>query len=243
MKKLTENLRQNWPTYFFEILVLIIGIYGAFALESWNEDRKDNKQKNVYLTHILANLADDRTQLDSLIVQTEDVVRRTHLLIESYQAQSVDPDLATQSSGVIAVEKHFNGFRSGMDALLNSGKLDLIPDQLSLNLQLYYEKSEDVVTREAMSNEYIRDFYEPHVFENYVDAFVQMDVFDIRQMYLNDTRKSELINPDRFLNDRLLETHIIIRNIHAKVEVELYQKLIDQNERLQQKIKAQLKTK
>mgnify|MGYP000545461641 CR=1 FL=1 len=56
MKKLTENLRQNWPTYFFEILVLIIGIYGAFALESWNDQRKQKKEERIILMDIRANL-------------------------------------------------------------------------------------------------------------------------------------------------------------------------------------------
>jgi hypothetical protein len=242
VKRILQTLSQKWPEYLLEILVLIIGIYGAFELENWNTERKDNKQKSVYLTHILANLEDDRSQLDSLLVQTEDVARRTSLLIQSYKTQSLDPYLATQSAGVIAVEKNFNGFRSGMDALLNSGKLDLIPDQLSLELQQYYEKSENVVTRESMSNEYIRDFYEPHVFEKYIDSFVQMDVFNIKQMYHDDTRKSELINPDIFLSDKLLETHIIIRNIHSKLEVDLYKDLIAQNELIQHHIHAQLKS-
>lgn len=243
MKRLLITLKEKWPEYLLEILVLIIGIYGAFELENWNEDRKDNKQKKVYLTQILANLTDDRSQLDSLVKHTQDVIRRTNLLIESYKSQVVDSKLATHSSGVIAVEKNFNGFRSGMDALLNSGKLDLIPDQLSLDLQLYYEKSEDLATRESMSNQYIRDFYEPHVFKNYAETMVQMDVFDIKKMYLGDTRPPQLVDPDKYLADRLLEVHIIIRNVQSKIEADLYQNLIVQNEYLQQQIKAQLKSK
>jgi hypothetical protein len=32
MKRILSTLKEKWPEYFFEILVLIIGIWGAFEL-------------------------------------------------------------------------------------------------------------------------------------------------------------------------------------------------------------------
>ena len=243
MKKLLVTLSQKWPEYLLEILVLIIGIYGAFLVDNWNEDRKANTQQRVYLSHILSNLEDDKQQLDSLYKHTLDVIKRTDQMIHSFKQQQVDVKLATNSLGVLAVEKNFNGYRSGIDALLNSGKLELLEAQLSLELQQYYERSEDVTTREGMSNEYIQQFYEPHIFENYSNAFMQMEVFNIIEMYRDDTRTPQPIDADFFLADRLMEIHIDIRNIQSKVELGMYSDLITTNQNLQSLIKSQLNPK
>jgi len=241
MKRLYHTLSKKWPEYLLEIIVLIIGIFGAFELDSWNEDRKARKQQQIYLEHILANLQDDRTQLDSLLNFTNFLVERTGLLIESYKTQILDEKMATSTSGVIAVEKNFNGYRSGMDALLNSGHLELLPAKLSLDLQQYYENAEDVVKRETMSNGYINDFYQPYVFKRFADTFVQMDAFSIAEMYKDDTRPAVLIDSKTYLADRQLEIHIIIRNIQSKIEAELYKSLLEQNTELQNQIESLLK--
>ena len=240
MKRIFTTLAQKWPEYLLEILVLIIGIYGAFVVDNWSDDRKANKQQRIYLSHILANLEDDKTQLDSLFEHTSVVINRTNQLINSYKSQKLDVTLATNNSGVLAVEKNFNGYRSGIDALLNSGKLELLPAQLSLQLMQYYERSEDVNIREGMSNEYIQEFYERHMFNNYSNAFAQMDVFNIKELYRGDTRQPQPIDADKFLGDQLMEIHIVIRNIQSKVELEMYKDLVKRNQNLQELIKTQL---
>ena len=67
-----------------------------------------------------------------------------------------------------------------------------------------------------------------------------MDAFSIRQMYLDDTRESKKIDEEKFLNDRLAEVHIIIRNVQTKVEADLYGKLIEVNQDLQSRIQLLL---
>jgi hypothetical protein len=39
MKRILHLLREKWPEYMIEILVLIIGIYGAFELSNYGENR------------------------------------------------------------------------------------------------------------------------------------------------------------------------------------------------------------
>lgn len=46
MKKIVRLIKKKWSEYVIEILVIIIGIFGAFLLNDWNEKRK---QENFFL--------------------------------------------------------------------------------------------------------------------------------------------------------------------------------------------------
>ena len=62
MKQFLKVLSQKWPEYLLEILVLIIGIYGAFALESWNDRRNQQAEERIFLTNVYENLRIDSVQ-------------------------------------------------------------------------------------------------------------------------------------------------------------------------------------
>ena len=54
MKKILDLLKEKWGEYVLEILVITIGIFGAFILNDWNEKRKE-KEKFLILTEQLYN--------------------------------------------------------------------------------------------------------------------------------------------------------------------------------------------
>jgi len=59
MKKILETLKRKWAEYLLEILVIVIGILGAFILNNWNESRKASNFQHKILNEIHISLLEN----------------------------------------------------------------------------------------------------------------------------------------------------------------------------------------
>ncbi len=60
MKKIIKTLKRKWAEYLLEIIVIVIGILIAFALNNWNEERKTKNLEKAYLVSFLDDLKADK---------------------------------------------------------------------------------------------------------------------------------------------------------------------------------------
>lgn len=67
MKRIIETFSHKWPEYLLEVFVLIIGIYGAFAVDNWNEDRKERKIEREYIISIIEDIQSDASNFTRLV--------------------------------------------------------------------------------------------------------------------------------------------------------------------------------
>ena len=65
MKRIFYTLKEKWPEYILEILVITIGILGAFLLNSWNENYKTREEERVLLLDLKSDL--EKTRKDFLL--------------------------------------------------------------------------------------------------------------------------------------------------------------------------------
>lgn len=53
MKKILKHLKKNWIRHGFETLVVTIGIWGAFTLNNWNENRKSRILEKDHMVDVI----------------------------------------------------------------------------------------------------------------------------------------------------------------------------------------------
>ena len=63
MKKFFRTLKEKWAEYLFEMLVILIGVFGAFVLNSWNEERKKDRKLQKLFENVRADLLYDLSEL------------------------------------------------------------------------------------------------------------------------------------------------------------------------------------
>ena len=224
--KAFKHLRSKWFHYGFETLAVVVGILAAFALENWNEERQAKDQANTFLYHIASNIEEDMEELQALMAHVDKSIVRAESLITSFKQSSFDVHEATNYIDYLNVEKSFQVNRSGMDALINSGRLDLLTPDLTYALQQYYAISDKLADREAISNGFIQNKYETYHYENYAQSTRMSDAFDIKDKYADDPREPYLVDEEKLVDDYKLEILILIRLVHSETEKEIYQQLI-----------------
>ncbi|MDH5367394.1 MAG: DUF6090 family protein [Cyclobacteriaceae bacterium] len=94
MKRILTTLQQKWPEYLLEILVIVIGIYGAFLLDNWNESKLEFAREQKVLVEILENLKEDLVQLNKAEKQLSGSVESIVVLSSSSVETITDDSLS-----------------------------------------------------------------------------------------------------------------------------------------------------
>jgi hypothetical protein len=130
MKRILTTLKQKWPEYLLEMLVITAGILGAFALNNWNEEKKSDRERiNLYI-NLQTEFVNNVEHLTNLI----EIIRssnRHNLELQSIMNRSY-PDYNTELIDSLLVRaiifRAYNGANGALTDLIYGNKLDLIKD-------------------------------------------------------------------------------------------------------------------
>ena len=85
MKKILDTFRRKWAEYLLEIMVIMIGILGAFSLNTWNENLKLQREEMIMLTSFRESLLDDLNGFQRPLLENQRQSNSMQILIETIE--------------------------------------------------------------------------------------------------------------------------------------------------------------
>ena len=82
MKKILQNLKENWITYGFETLVVILGILIAFGLNNWRDHQNERALEKEYLERLRIDFQENRKSINEHKRSEEYHIELAELLID-----------------------------------------------------------------------------------------------------------------------------------------------------------------
>ena len=206
MKRILTTLKEKWPEYLLEILVITIGILGAFALNNWNENRKQGASAMANLSILKQNLVDDRAEILSLLNNVNSTLESADSLLSQFKMIIPIDERTTYHINKLILEYNFSPNTNGLKILNAKGDLAYFDNALQADIMKYYSLVENIIEREGITNHFIKDKYETHYFNHYSFTINSSNqLLAVANYYADDLRKIQKINESDLRADRKLE--------------------------------------
>ena len=210
-----------------EIILVVIGILIALSINNWNEQNKIDKSIISHLEILKQNLNEDQLQLQILKQNiTERKQSADSAVLQMMTIRPVD-NLLKKYLIMLYQEYKFSPNTNAIETINQSNEIPALNVELRTAILDYYALIERTKEREFISNTQIQTKYEPYLNDEYPNIFEKNNEWQfLASFYDKDPRPSSLIDKEKFLNDKKLETLLVSRYYQLIALEKFYEDLI-----------------
>lgn len=240
MKKIIHHLKEEWYKYLLEILVITIGILGAFALNNWSEKRENKTKEAAYIISLKKDLEYQVEEIklqyqisDLMAKKLKNVILNFNKNKRFNLSKSIIGDLSN-----LTMRRTFAVKNPTYIELLSTGNLALIEgNPLREELTKYYQELERIGTVIQKNND-IKDFsILPHAFhliesvgpngynpssgfDNSISDSDEQDLLikEVEGILKDDQNRLTLINLVRYRHGTLLSDMQLLEGVKSETE-------------------------
>ena len=142
MNQFISTLAEQWPNYILEIIVIILGVLGAFMLNRWYDIYKESKKEKIYLQSLLGDLRNQMEEIKIQIASEKPILESLHWLgnIISKDFTNTTPGEVNKHLLSVFEIRNFNTIKTTFLDLQSSGNFEIIKDQkLKDAIHVFYQ--------------------------------------------------------------------------------------------------------
>ena len=167
--KLYNLLRERWPEYVVEIIVIIFSITISFAFDEWKDGRHKKELEQTYLKGLYSDIQTDTSQLSEVIAETQQVIQTAkNLSAFNHQASGSDYRQFVNQVRFIFKRPRFIAEDATFADLKSTGNMQVISNFRLKNLLFdYYKQYETIVQVETAELETTNTIIGPYLLKRF----------------------------------------------------------------------------
>jgi hypothetical protein len=139
MNRIVDHLRNDWYKYALEILVITVGILGAFALNNWNENKKNREAEMSYYCKLLDDFELDKQNIERRFKESEYKIITSKTLLIELDKKTRDKEYLVNSHIQALRTNAFVPSKTAITDLTSSGSLNILKnEEIKRSLIRYY---------------------------------------------------------------------------------------------------------
>lgn len=227
--------KRKWRKYAFEFLSIFIAVISAFALNNWNDNRKDNRAEHKILTEILNGLDKDKKDVEINLMGHELGISACKFWRNVINNKSQNLD--TLGQYYLALTRDFTSIQntSGYETLKSRGFELIDNDSLRANIISLYEY--DYQSLRKLEEEYYELQFQENYFSTINKAIAPNFKFDYRGNINEIMLPLKLTESER----KILMSYLWKIEFNRKFVLHFYEEVKEKINELQNEIKTELK--
>ena len=160
--------KNKWKEYLAELLVVIVGITIAFALENYSKEKKDKDEQTLYLNAISADLNKDIAHIESLIDSSKVLMQHVTEVFQFNYTQAATEQFKRHHITSTYTVPYFKSNNGSYLSLINSGDMKIIESFELRNAitDLYTVWYTEIERMDAFIQNLVNEMIYPYMLDN-----------------------------------------------------------------------------
>ncbi len=155
----------SWSSYVIELLVVIIGISVAFALENYSKGIKSENEEKLYAEALKEDISEDIKHLQSIVDSSHVLIKYTGEIFQFVYSNAPSEKYTINHIVSTYTAPYFNSNNGTYISLINSGDLKILSDfkLRSAITDLYSVQYGEIERMDSFIQNLVTDLIYPYV--------------------------------------------------------------------------------
>ena len=143
MKRILTTLKDKWPEYILETVVISVGILGAFVLNTWHQNRLYDQVRNKYYRDLIENFTFHKENISDYQEYLRESTREIDSVFEKVKRAASFKEASNHLDSITWYISDLQLDESLWNKLNSTGQLNLLDNELNDKLTKWWWEYED----------------------------------------------------------------------------------------------------